>query len=282
MRDFDGKVAVVTGAASGMGRALAERFAREGMHVVLADVEREPLQAAVRELTAQEFDVLGVLTDVSSQEGVDELAERTLDAYGGVHVLCNNAGVGTREAHVWEYTLNDWRWTFGVNLWGVVHGIRTFLPIMLQQDEDGHVVNTASVAGLGRISGPIYGATKHAVVRLTEGLYEDLAEIDSKINVTLLCPGGVRTRFASSLRNRPESMWGDEPRPSEADLALREQDMAQRARVTRLDPPEVAEQVLQAIQDEQFYLLTDHEFDETIRVRTEDILARRNPGPRPF
>src|SRR5438874_185332 len=214
MREFDGRVAVVTGAASGMGRAFADRFAQAGMKVVLADVEQKALDGAVTAMRQREFDVLGVVTDVSSAQAIEALAVKALDAYGKVHVVCNNAGVVT-DAEVnqlmggptralWEEPLSDWQWTFGVNFWGVVHGIRTFLPIMLRQDEEGHVVNTASIAGL--TSGPtlpIYGATKHGVVRISEALHHQLAQRQAKIKVSVLCPGGVRTRIALATRNRP-------------------------------------------------------------------------------
>ena len=164
MRDFEGKVAVVTGAASGMGRAFAQRFAEEGMRVVLADIEKPALDAAVAELRQQEHDVIGVQTDVSNIASVENLARETIAAYGKVHVVCNNAGVTkhTGEA-VWELTDNDWQWLVGVNFWGVVHGIRVFVPLMLEHGEDAHVVNTASMAGLVVGSGA-YGAAKHAVV----------------------------------------------------------------------------------------------------------------------
>ncbi|HWC29553.1 MAG TPA: SDR family NAD(P)-dependent oxidoreductase, partial [Dehalococcoidia bacterium] len=180
MQNFEGKVAVVTSAASGIGRALAERFANEGMRVVLADVEEPALETAVRELTQAEHEVIGVQTDVSKRESVEELARQAIDAFGKVHVLCNNAGVGGGRGLLWEMTLNDWEWTFGVNFWGVLYGIRTFVPLMLSHGEEGHVVNTASMAGITPGGGP-YGVTKHAVVALSEGLYLNLRMIQAKI-----------------------------------------------------------------------------------------------------
>ena len=282
MRDFEGRVAVVTGAASGLGRAFAERFAREGMRVVLADVEEGALDLAVQELQQAEHDVIGVLTDVSSPEAVEQLAARTLEAYGAVHVLCNNAGVGGggQGARLWEHSLEDWRWTFGVNFWGVVHGIRTFLPIMLEQGEPAHVVNTASIAGLiGGAGLDIYGASKHAVVRISEALHLQLAELDAPVKASVLCPGFVNTNIGSSWRNRPDELWTDGVRPSEEELERRRQarQPAVQARTNVIEPGPVADQVVQAIRDEQFYILTHDDFDAGIRTRMENILRRRNP-----
>jgi NAD(P)-dependent dehydrogenase (short-subunit alcohol dehydrogenase family) len=288
MKEFEGRVAVVTGGASGMGRAFAERFAREGMKVVLADIEEEALEAAVTEMRRAEHQVIGVHTDVARPESVDELARKTLEAYGKVHVVCNNAGVvadselaGLRVESgftpVWGHSLNDWRWVFNVNLFGVVHGIRTFLPIMLAQDEEGHVVNTASVAGL--TSGPtlpIYGATKHAVVRISEALHVQLAQIGAKVKASVLCPGGVRTRITAASRNRPAEL-ADDVRPTVDDLLRRDERWSERIGPTGLEPEAVAEMVLDAVREERFYILTHDQFDGAIRQRMESILARRNP-----
>ncbi len=206
MQDFDGKVAVVTGAGSGIGRGMAERFAMEGMKVVLADVEERALDAAVLELKQREFDVLGVLTDVSRPEAVDALAEKAFGAYGKVHVVCNNAGVsGGGLGALWEQSMQSWQWVFGVNFWGVVHGVRAFLPRMIAQDEPGHIVNTASIMGLTP-GGGIYGATKHAVVSVSESLHTQLKQAEAKVNVSVLCPAHVTTRITSSIRNRPEEL----------------------------------------------------------------------------
>lgn len=289
MQQFDGRVAVVTGAASGMGKAFAERFARAGMKVVLADVEEQALQATVQELTQREFDVVGVRADVSRAESVQELAKRALDAYGKVHIVCNNAGVATESelsrlmggsrVPMWEHSLKDWEWTFAVNFWGVVHGIRTFLPIMVAQGEEGHVLNTASIAGLTSGAGlPIYGATKHAVVRISEALHAQLAEMRSPIKVSVLCPGGVNTRIALATRNRPDEFLDDPAERPPADVfARREAEWAARTGPAGMPPETVAEIVFKAIQDEQFYILTHNEYDEAIRSRFENIQARRNP-----
>ena len=274
MKEFRNKVAVVTGAASGMGKAMAERFAAEGMRVVLADVEQEALATAEREFRTRGSTVLAVRTDVSKAADVDQLAARTVEAFGTVHVLCNNAGVGTGGL-AWIQRIADWEWTLGVNLWGVIHGIRTFLPIMLAHGEEGHVVCTASVAGL--ISGPFgipYNVSKYGVVALCEGLYHELALVQSKIKVSVLCPGFVNTRILESQRNRPAEM------PllpvSESQMQYAEW---MRARVAAgLAPSEVGHQVFEAIRDERFYIVTDpDEWKPLIRERMEDILGDRNP-----
>lgn len=278
MRDLDGKVAVVTGAASGIGLGLATRFAQERMKVVLADVEEEALEAAVTDLRRQELDVLGVLTDVSSEASVQSLAQQTLEAYGKVHVLCNNAGVAGAGggAMAWDWTMKDWQWVFGVNFWGVVHGIRTFLPIMTGQDEEGHVVNTASMAGL-LPGGGIYGVTKHAVVALSESLYAQLNMSNAKVGVSVLCPGFVHTNIAESERNRPEELSQADEQPPDATMqAVR--DMIRQRIATGMEPADVAGIVLEAIQNDQFWITTTDEFDAVVRARHDGILARSNPA----
>jgi NAD(P)-dependent dehydrogenase (short-subunit alcohol dehydrogenase family) len=286
VREFEGKVAVVTGAASGMGRAFAERFAEEGMRVVLADVEADALDAAVRDLRAREHEVLGVPTDVASLAEVEALAAATLEAYGGVHVVCNNAGVagdldflGERGAPLWERSTELWDWTFGVNVRGVVHGIKVFVPIMLDQDEPGHVVNTASMAGLlGGSAAGIYGATKHAVVRISEALYYQLQERDAQVHASVLCPGIINTRIFSSARNRPEAMWASDERPPEAELddriAAGDANFAH-----GLPPAQVADQLLEAIREQQFWVLTPDVPLDRVEARTQHIVAGANPPP---
>jgi NAD(P)-dependent dehydrogenase (short-subunit alcohol dehydrogenase family) len=279
MREFEGKVAVVTGAASGIGRAMADRFAAEGMRVVLADIEEPALEAAVAELRQQEREVIGVRADTSSYESVQALAQRTLDEFGGVHIMCNNAGVGGggRGEAIWERSLNDWNWTFGVNWWGVVYGIKTFVPIMIEQGEPAAVVNTASVAGLTGGMMDIYSITKHAVVRASEALHLQLAMRDSPVRAHVLCPGFVATKIAASSRNRPDELWDE--RPSDADLEAAWAEGIERIGELGISPSEVADQVFEAVRDEQFYILTHNDFDAAIRTRMENILERRNPVP---
>ena len=277
MRDFEGKVAVVTGGASGMGLGMATRFAEQGMKVVLADVEEPVLQEAVTRLRQEEHDILGVVTDVSKLASIEALAEKTLAAYGKVHVLCNNAGVGGGAGRaIWEYTIKDWRWTLDVNLWGAIYGIRTFVPIMLDQDEEGHVVNTASMAGLTPSNRP-YNISKHGVVSLSEALHEGFRDRGAKLRASVLCPGVVNTNIMFAQRNRPDELK-NETGPTERDLR-RSDAVHKYAAEHGLDPLQVGDMVVEAIRNEQFWILTHDEFDDLIRTRVEDILARRNPTP---
>ncbi len=273
MREFKGKVAVVTGAASGMGRAFAERFAAEGMKVVLADIETPALEISVAELRARGYDVIGVETDVAKPEAVQALADRTLAEYGKVHVVCNNAGVeGYLRGPLWEATDKDWQWTFGVDFWGVVNGVRTFLPLMLAQEEEGHIVNTASATGLV-MSSNMYGIAKHAVVALSEVLYAQLEQAGAPVGISVLCPGMVNTRLFFGSRNRPQELRNEGEEPP----ARPYRDLS-----NEMPPADVAGIVIDAIRDDQFYILTDHDWDERMRTRWDNIINRRNPavGPR--
>jgi NAD(P)-dependent dehydrogenase (short-subunit alcohol dehydrogenase family) len=274
MKDFERKVAVITGAASGIGRALAERCAREGMKVILADIELEALAEVEANLRAGGGTALAVRADVSQAKDVAELAKKTLKAFGAVHLLCNNAGVATNGS-VWESGLTDWEWVLGVNLWGVIHSVRTFVPIMLAQDTGSHVVNTASLSGLISFpGGSVYAVSKHGVVTLSEALYHELAERGGKVKVSVLCPGLVQTRLVECGRNRPERLAACTPMgPIEAAgwETLRQQMQ------TATQPVIVADAVFQAIREERFYILTHPEGKEWIRTRMEDILQERNP-----
>ena len=203
LKELRGRVAVITGAAGGIGRGLAERAVTEGMKVVLADIEEAALKKTEADLKARGGDVLAVLTDVSKVEDVQRLADLTLETYGGVHLLCNNAGVGAGGL-VREHTLADWEWVLGVNLWGVIYGVHFFLPVMLEQGTECHIVNTASVEGLwARLRGASYQVSKHGVVILSEVLKMELAFEETKVGVSVLCPGAVNTGIVDSGRNRP-------------------------------------------------------------------------------
>jgi NAD(P)-dependent dehydrogenase (short-subunit alcohol dehydrogenase family) len=275
MKEFKDKVAVITGAASGIGRALAERCVQEGMKVVLADVELESLTKTEASLKASGATVLAVRTDVSQARDIEALAQKTLDAFGAVHLLCNNAGVGGTDASIWEATIADWEWVLGVNLWGVIHGVRVFVPIMLAQDTVSHIVNTASGGGLVSCPGlGPYRVTKHGVVSLSETLYHELAERGAKIKVSVLCPGFVNTRIVESVRKRPGHLLTTEP-SGPASGALRE---TLRQLVQAGIPPEqVADATFKSVREDRFYVLTHPEDKKGVRTRMEDILQERNP-----
>jgi NAD(P)-dependent dehydrogenase (short-subunit alcohol dehydrogenase family) len=274
-----GRVAVVTGAASGIGLGLSERLAAEGMSVVMADVEEPALHEAAGRLSGQGGRVLPVLTDVSSRAQVEALRDRAVREFGAVHLLCNNAGVGGPTGRLWLVPDGDWQWVLGVNLGGAINGIRAFVPLLLEQ-ETAHIVNTASIFGVfAGALGP-YGISKHAIVALTETLYADLRALglESRLGVSVLCPGAVRTNFGNSARNRPAS----------AGLTL-ERDGAERARAERFselavggrDPAEVAGIVVDGIRAGRFYILTSDNRNEAVRRRAEEILSGSPPAP-PF
>lgn len=276
MQEFKEKVAVVTGGASGIGRAMADRFAAAEMKIVLADIEEGALRQAENDMRASGASVLGVVTDVSKAESVAALAKQTLDAFGDVHIVCNNAGVGGGFGPSWTQPLQNWEWGFGVNLWGVIHGIRTFVPIMLQQDTEGHIVNTASMAGL--VSAPfmsVYDATKFAVVTISESLHLELAMQNAKIKVSVLCPGFVNTNIAASERNRPANLQTEMAQFSETEQSFAAMMFAGIA--SGMPPAEVAEKVFAAIQNDQFYILPHPEFLPVVRARMEAILEQKNP-----
>ena len=249
MRDLYGKVAVITGGASGMGRAFADRFASEGMKVVLADIEGDALARAVDELRTAGADVTGLRTDVASLADVEALRDHALDAFGGVHVVCSNAGVAG--GAVVDAPIELWRWVIGINLWGVIHGCHVFLPLLLEQDE-GHIVNTASLAGfVGSAGLGIYSTTKFAIVGLSESLYHDLAARGSQVGVSVLCPGFVQTRIHVSHRNMP-----DDVRAVAAPPDLAADDTSSRIMAIGIPADDVAVQVVQAVTEPRFFVLT--------------------------
>jgi NAD(P)-dependent dehydrogenase (short-subunit alcohol dehydrogenase family) len=269
---LEGKVAVVTGAASGMGRAFAQRFAEAGMKVALADIEVEALDQAVAELAADGHTAIGVRTDVSKRDEVELLAERATSELGNVNVVCNNAGIeGYIGRKLWAATEKDWAWTLGVNLWGVIHGVQAFVPRMLDHGEESHVVNTASMTAVTR-PGSMYGVSKHAVLSLTEVLDTHLREQGANIGVSALCPGTIATRLFQGRRNRPSELRDAEEGPEpEADRQRREMMDARLA--AGMSPDEVARQLLDAIRANRFYVLSDHDWDDQIQARTAAILG---------
>jgi NAD(P)-dependent dehydrogenase (short-subunit alcohol dehydrogenase family) len=285
MDQLEGRVAVVTGGAGGIGRALGDRLAREGMAVVLADVEAPALETAVGELRAEGHTVIGVPTDVASMASVENLKNQAYGAFGAVHLLCNNAGIGAgAEGALWEHELNDWRWAMGVNVFGVIHGINAFVPSMVASGEEGHVVNTSS--GNGGISPlrstPQYAVTKAAVVTLTECLYAQLQDAGARIGASVLFPGPnmLRTGLFTSWRNRPAALAKERPRvtpyPTIEDIEA--QMAAAGAAVAYTEPAEVADQVVSGVRAGDFWILPESaRTDEQIQARAESMLRRKNP-----
>jgi NAD(P)-dependent dehydrogenase (short-subunit alcohol dehydrogenase family) len=273
-----GRVAVVTGAASGIGLGLCERLAAEGMDVVMADVEEPALAEAAAKLTAAGASVLAVPADVSDPGQVADLRDQAVAAFGAVHLVANNAGVGGPHGLLWELPAGDWEWVLRVNLGGVINGVRAFIPLLARQDA-AHMINTASVFGaFAGALGP-YGVSKHAIVALTETLYFQLREHAPGVGLSVLCPGAVRTRFGSSARNRPSWAGPDRPLTSEEQASARQFDQIQAA--AGADPAQVAAAVVDGVRSGRFYILTSENRNDAIRRRGEQIVAGGPPAP-PF
>jgi NAD(P)-dependent dehydrogenase (short-subunit alcohol dehydrogenase family) len=271
MKEFKDKVAVVTGAASGIGRAMAEMFAAAGMKVVLSDIEKSVLEETARSLAATGADVHATVADVSDSEQVEQLAEQTLRKYGAVHVLCNNAGVTAGVGPSWLNTVEDWNWILGVNLMGVVHGVRTFLPIMIRQATQAHIINTASMGGFAIGGSALYCASKFAVVAFSESVHLDLQRSQLKPKISVLCPG--------YQRNRPA---GNKKAPEPADPVTRAfREWYGEQLKGGLGPSDVADQVLDAIREERFYIFTHPEWLWYVEQRMKDILKGNNPTAMP-
>ena len=278
MQDFAGKVAVITGAASGIGKALTEKCIAEGMHVVMADIEEAVLEEVATQLQATTNNhVLPIVTNVALEAELQKVLAAAMDRHGAVHLLFNNAGVGGG-GNAWNATQKDWDWVLGVNLWSVIYGLRVFVPQMLAQNEPCHIVNTASVAGvIGGSTNALYSVTKHGVVALTENLSVDLQTEGAQIGCSVLCPGFVNTNIFNSGRNRPSELANDEaprvPTPEEEQRFAMFQEILRQG----MQPPEIAAIVFDAIRNNRLYILTHDHFDEMIRARTENMINGTNP-----
>jgi NAD(P)-dependent dehydrogenase (short-subunit alcohol dehydrogenase family) len=267
VKEFEGRVAVVTGAASGIGYGLAERFAAERMRLAIADIHGPSLEAAADRLRAAGATVLARTVDVADWDAVERFADAVFAEYGAAHVVCNNAGVALSQSPTWEHSLDGWRWLLGVNLWGVIHGIRAFVPRMLAGGDEGHVVCTASMAGMiaGQAGGGPYSASKHAVVSICESLYSELKGAGAAVSASVLCPGYVDTGI---MRNSQRDAPGGAVLPG-----------APAAMPGVFEPAYVASHVLDAIRDDRFYILaTQEDFLSWMRMRNQRVEEGRNPA----
>lgn len=278
MQDLEGKTAVVTGAASGMGYAFADAFAGVGMNVVMADIEERALRSAAARVEAVGATVLPVVTDVGDEASMDHLGLATREAFGSAQLICLNAGVGGAGGPMETLTTRDWKWTLDVNLWGIIHGIRVFLPELKERDE-GHVVVTASVAGLTSYPwlGP-YNTSKHAAVTICETLHSELRELGSRVKVSCLCPGAVATQIGSSERNRPKELRNEETEAAPASEG-NQGDFGDFSKIAR-PPAEVAERVLAAVLEDRFWIETDDCYRGPIQARHRAIERREDPPAR--
>jgi NADP-dependent 3-hydroxy acid dehydrogenase YdfG len=277
MKDLKDKVAVITGAASGIGRGLAEYCSQKEMKLVLADVEEKALSLVEAEMKTGGADIISVGTDVSKIEDVQSLTRKTIDSFGKVDLLFNNAGVATGTS-IWESSINDCKWVVGVNLWGVIHCIHEFVPIMLRQGTPCHIVNTSSMAGLTTYHpSALYQLTKHSIVALSEQLFNDLKLRSADIKVSVLCPGAVNTNIMDAERNRPEKYQNDpslavnNPEPDPMEAAFREMIKS------GMPPSELAEIVFKAIKEEKFYIFPHPEMKPLIQLRMDGIMEERSP-----
>jgi len=272
MEQLEDRVAVVTGGGSGIGRAVATQLAGAGMHVVVADIQQDALDATVADLVAAGHRAIGVRTDVSDGDSVDALAEATVAEFGAVHVVHNNAGVGVG-GPVWTHTERDWQWVLGVNLMGVVHGVKSFVPRMLAQNDDCHIVNTASVAGLLSVpASSVYCVSKHGVVTLSECLHHELRAANSKVSVSVLCPAFVNTGIAEAGRNRPAELSATNPAAAEYEARI-----LKAVRSGKLSAVDVARMTMDAVKADRFYILTHPAIKPAIEARLRDILDGRQP-----
>ena len=272
MKEFEGRTAVITGAASGIGFALAKKFAEEKMNIVLADIEQDALDAAVNKISDLGVEAIGIQVDVMDKQAVSHLADESIKAFGNIHVLCNNAGVASTVVGdgIWDLDDSDWEWVLGVNFYGTLYGIQSFVPHMIKHKEEGHVLNTISLAGI--LPGEaIYGVSKHAALALSESLWQGLKKKKSKIGASVLCPGFVATNIIESDRNRPDHLAAK----NKANFVLKK--LAATVLKRGKEPNEIAQVTLQAIRDNQFYILPHTNYDDMIKERYSRILARTEP-----
>ena len=272
MKEFEGRSAVITGAASGIGFALAKKFAEEKMNIVLADIEQDALDAAVNKISDLGVEAIGIQVDVMDKQAVSHLADESIKAFGNIHVLCNNAGVASTVVGdgIWDLDDSDWEWVLGVNFYGTLYGIQAFVPHMINHKEEGHVLNTISLAGI--LPGEaIYGVSKHAALALSESLWQGLKKKKSKIGASVLCPGFVATNIIESDRNRPNHLAAK----NKANFLLKK--LVATVLKRGKEPNEIANVTLQAIQDNQFYILPHTNYDDMIKERYSRILARTEP-----
>lgn len=272
MKDFKGKTAVITGAASGIGYALAEKFANEGMNIVLADIEQDALDIAVKKISNIGVESFGINIDVMHKDSVDYLFNESVKAFSKVHILCNNAGVASTVVAdgIWELDEKDWDWVLGVNFYGTLYGIQSFVPHMINHKEEGHVLNTISLAGI--LPGEaIYGVSKHAALALSESLWQGLRNIKSNIGASVLCPGFVNTNIIESNRNRPDHLSSS----NKTNFILKK--LASSVLKRGKEPNEIADTTFDAIKQNHFYILPHTSYDDMIKERFSRILARTEP-----
>ncbi|ADL50229.1 SDR family NAD(P)-dependent oxidoreductase [Clostridium cellulovorans] len=277
MKVFKDKVAIITGAASGIGSAIAERCAYEGMKVVLADIDEGALRNTEKVIKSIGVETLSVRCDVSKENDIRVLAEKTLEAFGEVCLLFNNAGVATGTL-LWENTTADWQWVLGVNLWGLINSTKTFVPIMLKQNKECHIVNVASIAGFTACPGNgIYSVSKHAIVNFSETLYYEMKLANAPIDVSVVCPGFVNTQLMNSERNRPSDLMNSLDSTSYGPQKQMFEKIFHDGVLSGISPEQVVEEIFQAIPNKKFYILTHKESKDLIRKRMEDILNENNP-----
>lgn len=276
MMEFKNKVALITGAASGIGAAIAERCAYEGMKVVLADIDKEALINTEKVLKSTGAETLAVVCDVSKESDIKVLSEKAINTFGKINLLFNNAGVATGTV-LWRNTTADWKWVLGVNLWGLINCTKIFVPIMLNQNDECYIVNTASLAGFTSAPGNgVYSVTKHAIVNFSETLYYELKLAKAKIDVSVICPGFVNTQLADAERNRPVELKNTD-RSIKTNMQQMAEEMFHKEIKKGMAPELIVEKVFDAIQQKKFYIITHKESKTLIKQRMEDILNENNP-----